>query len=112
MPNLDFKEKRSYRRHSVEAPITFTMDHNDDKPCNGTSQNLSANGIYITTDHAPKLDTEIRIVLNANGQHTPPIIIEGRVVRCKFDKKDPNLFHVSIEFAKIHEASIQIMTTI
>jgi len=111
MSNIDFKEKRSHSRHSIDTPITFTMDDNDDLPCSGTSQNLSANGIYITTDHAPKLDTEIRIVLNSIGHHTPPMIIEGRVVRCKFDKKDPDLFHVSIEFAEIHEACVQIITS-
>jgi len=111
MSNNDFKEKRNYSRHSLDSPVTFTMAHNDDIPCNGTSQNLSASGIYITTDHAPKLDTEIRILLNTSGKHTPPIMIEGRVVRCKFDKKDPDLFHVSIEFAEIHEACVQIMTS-
>jgi len=110
MSKNDFKEKREQARHSVDSPITYTMDRNDDNPCNGTSQNLSASGIYITTDHAPKLDTEIRIVLNASGKQTPPMIIEGRVVRCKFDKKDPDLFHVSIEFAEIHEACVQIIT--
>ena len=111
MSNTDFKEKRNRGRHSLETPITFTMDDNDDLPCNGTSQNLSASGIYITTDHAPKLDTEIRIVLSSSNQHNPPMIIEGRVVRCKFDKKDPDLFHVSIEFAEIHDACVQILTT-
>jgi len=109
MSTDDFIERRGRRRYSTEIPIIYTMDDNDDKPCNGLSQNLSANGIYITTDHAPKLDTEIRIVLNASGQHAQPMIIEGRVVRCKFDKKDPTLFHVSIEFAEIHEACVQII---
>jgi len=112
MSNTDFKEKRNHHRHTVETPVTFTMDHDDDRPCNGTSQNLSASGIYITTDHAPKLDTEIRILLNTSNQHTPPMIIEGRVVRCKFDKKDPDLFHVSIEFAEIHEACVQIFSRV
>lgn len=111
MDNNNYTEKRSHARALIKTPVFYTMDHNDDEPCCGTSQNLSASGIYITTDHAPKLDTDVRIVLSSNDKHSPPMVIEGKVVRCKFDKKDPDLFHVSIKFAETHEACVHIMTS-
>jgi len=111
MGNTNYTEKRSHARTPIKAPVIYTMDHNDDEPCSGTSQNLSSSGIYITTAHAPKLNTDIRIVLSSNDKHSAPMVIEGKVVRCKFDKKNPDLFHVSIEFSEIHEACVQIITS-
>jgi phosphomannomutase len=64
----------------------------------GISQNQCARGIYLTTSHAPRLGNHIKIVFNDNDVSC--IIAEVKVVRCKFDRKEPKLFHVSVELSE------------
>jgi len=90
----DFQEKRRFPRITIEKELTFTINDCDDVLYVGTTQNLCTCGVYLTTDCSQKLGTKIKIMLNA---HEHPLIAEGNVVRCKFDKKDTELFHVSIE---------------
>lgn len=109
MPHYNDKERRRFSRVALETQISFSItDTDSDISYSGTTQNISAGGIYLTTDHAPKLGNHIKIVLNENvGTH---LITEGTVVRCKFDKKDPDLFHVSVEFSEIQEYLVQSIT--
>ena len=109
MSENDFEEKRRCIRIPIETVITFLI--NDDATSyQGTSQNLCTNGIYITTGYAAKLDDHIKITLNTNEENIQPLIAEGKVVRCKFDKKNADLFHMSVEFSETHENWIQVFT--
>jgi hypothetical protein len=98
MPKNDYEEKRRYTRIAIETQISFTIDDHDEVSYYGISQNLCACGIYLTTNHAPRLGNHLKIVFNNNDGAS--VIAEGKVVRCKFDKKDPNLFHVSVELSE------------
>tara|TARA_R110002049_G_scaffold273930_2_gene451858 strand:- start:459 stop:818 length:360 start_codon:yes stop_codon:yes gene_type:complete len=98
MPKNNFKEKRQFTRTTIETQISFTINEHDEVSYYGTSQNLCASGVYLTTNHSPKLGNHIKITfIKNNGVN---LITEGKVVRCKFDKKDPNLFHVSVELSE------------
>jgi len=99
------KERRNFERFTIKESVTFfTINHHNKTPHFGNSQNLSASGIYLITDHALKLGDEIIIVLDQRDTHTDILAAEGKVVRCKFDKKNIDLFHVSIEFSEPHES--------
>ncbi|MDO7597374.1 MAG: PilZ domain-containing protein [Pseudomonadota bacterium] len=98
MPKNDYEEKRQFTRVAIETQISFTIDEHDEVSYYGISQNHCARGIYLTTSHAPRLGNHIKIMFNDNGGSC--VLAEGKVVRCKFDKKDPNLFHVSVELSE------------
>ncbi|MFT7414163.1 MAG: c-di-GMP-binding flagellar brake protein YcgR [Methylophagaceae bacterium] len=98
MTKNNYPEKRQFTRITIETQVSFATNDNGEDSYNGTSQNLSAGGIYLTTDHSLKLANHIKIVFNENDSSN--LVAEGHIVRCKFDKKDPNLFHVSVEFSE------------
>ncbi len=108
MPKNDYEEKRQFTRVAIETQISFTIDQHDEVSYYGISQNLCDRGIYITTNHAPRLGNHIKIVFNENDGAS--LIAEGKVVRCKFDKKDPNLFHVSVELSETLPCLEQVIT--
>ena len=108
MPKNDYEEKRQFPRIAIETQISFTIDDQDQVSYHGISQNICAYGIYLTTDHAPKLGNHIKIIFNKN--HGANLIVKGKVVRCKFDKKDPNLFHVSVELSEMLPHLQQVIT--
>ena len=110
MSENHFQEKRHCIRIPIETLITFIINGNNDHSYQGTSQNLCTNGIYITTDYAAKLDDQIEITLITTEENLAPLIAEGKVVRCKFDKKNADLFHISVEFSETHENWIQTFT--
>ncbi|NOQ82073.1 MAG: hypothetical protein GQ548_06085 [Methylophaga sp.] len=110
MSENKFQEKRQFERFSVETPVSFTTNRNDTISYSGTSQNLCARGLYITTHYAAKLGEQIKLILSTGDTYEHSFTIEGKVVRCKFDKKEADLFHVSIEFSDTHETELQIVT--
>ncbi len=112
MSENNFEERRRCIRIPIETLITFTIEGHDNITHQGTSQNLCANGIYITTRYAAKLDEHIKLILNTYEENLQPLIAEGKVVRCKFDKKNTDLFHVSVEFSETHENWIQVFTDV
>lgn len=108
MPKNDYQEKRQFPRIAIETQISFTIDDQDQVFYYGISQNICAYGIYLTTNHAPRLGNHIKIVFDDNDGAS--LIAVGKVVRCKFDKKDPNLFHVSVELSETLPCLEQVIT--
>jgi|GEM_PF-522573 len=108
MPKHDYQEKRRFTRIAIQAQISFTINDHDELSYKGIIQNLCACRVYIITNHPPKLGNHIKIILNENDGSS--LIAEGNVVRCKFDKKDPNLFHVSAEFSETDQYLEQTIT--
>ncbi|PHS68192.1 MAG: hypothetical protein COB23_09450 [Methylophaga sp.] len=98
MSEQNYDEKRDFVRMSIETRVSYTIEGSGDNTHHGSSQNLSAKGLYMTTDFAPILGDIIDIVMNPSGDRLPPFVAEGKVVRCKPDKNDSTLFHVSIQF--------------
>lgn len=111
MSEVNYEEKRSYIRRSIETPVTFTINDDNNVSHHGTSQNLSVKGLYMTTDFGPKLDDKIKVILEPIADHLLPLVAAGKVVRCKFDKKDADLYHVCVEFSETHDSWQQILTT-
>jgi c-di-GMP-binding flagellar brake protein YcgR len=110
MPQHDYQEKRRSKRITIKTRVSFSVydDDYDDTTYFGITQNLCAYGIYITTDHALKLGNNLKIVLSESLGSL--FVAEGTVVRCRFDKKDPNLFHVSVQFSDIQQRWVQAIT--
>ena len=111
MTKVNYDEKRAFVRRSIETQVTFTINDNNDLSHHGVSQNLSVKGLYMTTDFGPKLGDNIKVVLEPIAAHLLPLVAAGKVVRCKFDKKDADLFHVSVEFSETHESWQKISAT-
>ena len=105
-----FIERRQCIRIPIDTEITFTINGDTRYIYRGTSQNLCTNGIYLTTDYAAKLDDRIELTLVSHEKELPPLIAKGKVIRCKFDKKRAELFHISVEFDETHENWIQTFT--
>lgn len=111
MSEVDYQEKRSFIRRSIETPVTYTVNDNDEISHLGTSQNLSVKGLYMTTDFSPKLGDKVKVILEPISTHLLPLVAAGKVVRCKFDKKNANLYHVCVEFSETHDSWQQTPTT-
>lgn len=95
-----YEEKRGFVRVRIDTLFTFTIRGKDDKAYHGTSQNLSATGLYMTTDEAVELGSEVALVMNPGNEKLPPFVAEGAVVRCIAYDTDSNLYHVSISLSE------------
>ncbi|MFT7234616.1 MAG: hypothetical protein ACI9QV_000179 [Methylophagaceae bacterium] len=95
-------EKRSFVRMHVDTLVTFNIKGKTDGTYHGTSQNLSATGLYLITEDAVKLGDEVELIMNSSNQKLPPFVAEGTVMRCNVDEQNSSLFHVSISLTKTH----------
>jgi hypothetical protein len=95
-----YEEKRGFVRMRIDTLVTFTIKGKDDKAYHGTSQNLSATGLYMTTEDAIELGAEVELVMNSGNEKLPPFVAEGSVVRCIADEIDSNLYHVSVSLSE------------
>jgi hypothetical protein len=100
MSNHDYDEQRNFFRMSVETPITYKIKNSDDCSHHGISGDLSATGLYMSTDFELKEGDEIELVINPSGERLPPFVAEGRVLRTTIAENDINKFHVSIALTK------------
>jgi hypothetical protein len=100
MSNHDYDEQRNFFRMSIETLITYKIKNSDGRSHHGISGDLSATGLYMSTDSALKEGDEIELVMNPSGDRLPPFVAEGRVLRTTIAEDDVNKFHVSIELTK------------
>lgn len=100
MSNHDYDEQRNFARMSIETPITYKIINSDGRTHHGISGNLSASGLYMTTDFALKVGDEIDLVMIPNDDRLPPFVAEGTVLRTTSAENDINKFHVSIQLTR------------
>ncbi|MDH5357761.1 MAG: PilZ domain-containing protein [Gammaproteobacteria bacterium] len=101
MAGQDYEEKRDFVRMRIETQVTYTIKGNSGITHHGDSQDLSATGLYMTTDYALSVGDIIDIIMNPSGERLPPFTAQGKVIRCVTDENDANLFHVSAELSQI-----------
>ncbi len=94
MTDYTYDEKRNFARMSIETQVTYTIKSSSDSPHHGTSTDLSATGLAMTTDYELAVDDEIEIIMNAASDRLPPFVADGRVLRV--ESNDNNTFDVSI----------------
>jgi c-di-GMP-binding flagellar brake protein YcgR len=94
MTDYTYDEKRNFARMSIETQVTYTVKNSKDSPYHGTSTDLSATGLAMTTDHELTVGDEIEIVMNASSERLPPFVADGSVLRV--ESNDDNTFDVSI----------------
>ena len=100
MAEHNYEEKRDFVRMRIETQVTYTVKGNSTVTHHGDSQDLSATGLYMTTDYALTVGNLIDIVMNPNGERLPPFATQGKVIRSITDENDANLFHVSVELSQ------------
>lgn len=100
MSNHDYDEQRNFVRMSIETQITYKIKNSDGRSHHGISGDLSASGLYMSTDVALKEGQEIELVMNPSGDRLPPFVAEGTVIRTTVDDKNANKFHVSVVLTK------------
>lgn len=100
MSNHDYDEQRNFVRMSIETQITYKIKNADGRSHHGVSGDLSATGLYMSTNMALKEGEEIELVMNPNGDRLPPFVAEGKVLRTTVDDKNADMFHISIELTK------------
>ena len=81
MTDYTYDEKRDFARMSIETQVTYTVKNSDSTPHHGTSTDLSATGLAMTTDHKLAVGDKIEIVMNSADDRLPPFVAEGTVLR-------------------------------
>ena len=99
MTDKNYEEKRSFVRMRLDTIVTFTIKGKGDQAYHGSSQDLSATGLYMTTEEPLEVGDEVELIMNANSQQLPPFVAEGKVVRCIADDTEAALFHISIKLS-------------
>jgi len=100
MSNHDYDEQRNFFRMSIKTQITYKVKNSDGRSHLGISGDLSATGLYMSTDFALKEGDEIELVMNPSGDRLPPFVAEGTVLRTTIAENNINKFDVSIELTK------------
>ncbi len=100
MHTVNSNERRGAVRIDAQIDVRFTLNGNHDIAHQGTSQNLSTSGLYMTTNFGPRIGDDIALLMNLDGKRLQSSITKGIVVRSRFDKKDNKLFHVSVAFTE------------
>jgi Tfp pilus assembly protein PilZ len=95
-----YEEKRGFVRMQIDTLVTFTIKGKSEKTYHGISQNLSATGLYMTTEDAVNIDDEVEFIMNSSNQKLPPFVAAGKVIRCETDQTDSKLYHVSVSLSE------------
>jgi c-di-GMP-binding flagellar brake protein YcgR len=94
MTDYTYDEKRNFARMSIDTQVAYTVKNSSDTIYHGTSHDLSATGLAMTTDYELAVGDEIEIVMNAADERLPPFIADGNVLRVV--SNDNKTFDVSI----------------
>lgn len=94
MPDYTYEEQRDFARMSIETQVTYTVKNTDGQSYSGTSNDLSATGLAMTTGYKLAVGDKIDIVMNASGDRLPPFVAEGKVIRVETNNN--KAFNVSI----------------
>jgi c-di-GMP-binding flagellar brake protein YcgR len=100
MNNNHYDEQRNFARMSVHTQITYKIKDSDGRSHHGMCNDLSATGLYMSTDVALEEGQIIELVMAPSGDRLPPFVAEGKVLRTTIDEKNVSNFHVSIELTK------------
>lgn len=100
MPENLHDEKRQFVRMRIETLVHFTILGQSEPVYYGTSHDLSATGLYMTTEEKLAIDTEIEVIMNSEGKMLPPFVAHGTVRRCVADDDNPSLYHISVELTE------------
>ena len=101
MTEIDYQEKRGFIRMEIETQVTYTIKNSGGVSHHGYSQNLSATGLYMTTDYAVNMGDTIEIVMNPSGNRLLPFVAEGNIIRCEQDDDNEKIFHVSAKLEQV-----------
>ncbi len=94
MIDYTYDEKRYFARMSIDTQVTYTVKSSSNTTHHGTSHDLSATGLSMTTDYELTVGDEIEIVMNAADERLPPFVADGNVLRVV--SNDNKSFDVSI----------------
>jgi hypothetical protein len=100
MTSRDFEEKRSFVRMQVETQVSFTIKGEQEKTYHGVSQDLSATGLLMSSEHALETGDQIDIVMNSGNERFPPFVSDGTVTRVIADEKHPGRYLISVALSR------------
>lgn len=101
MSDHDYDEQRNFTRMSIETRVIYKIKNSDGNSHYGVSGNLSATGLYMTTDVALQEGDEIELVINPSDDRLLPLLAEGTVLRVTRAENDIDMFHISMRLTKI-----------
>ena len=81
---IDFEEKRSYIRMSIDCDISFKDIHSQEY-IRGRCKNLSASGLMFTADQEVPPGTMLDINITPELSVVPPLDATIEVVRVNYD---------------------------
>ncbi|MCW8928726.1 MAG: PilZ domain-containing protein [Gammaproteobacteria bacterium] len=82
---INYDEKRSFYRMSVDCHIEFSEEGSSDK-YKGDGKNLSATGVKFITDHKLTEGQEINVTVHPVIQTVTPLTAKAKVMRVVKDE--------------------------
>ncbi len=82
---INYDEKRSFYRMSVDCHVEFSRPGNSEK-FKGDGKNLSANGVNFITDEKLTEGEDLDVVVHPVIQTVTPLSAKAKVVRVVYDE--------------------------
>ena len=96
---INYDEKRSFYRMSVDCHIEFSEEGSSEK-FQGDGKNLSADGVKFITDHELTEGQELDVTVHPVIQTVKPLTAKAKVVRVVKDE-DSDKYIVGLSLEKV-----------
>ena len=94
---INYDEKRSFYRMSVDCSIEFSEEGSSEK-YKGDGKNLSATGVKFITDHELVEGQELNVIVHPVIQTVTPLTAKAKVMRVvKDEDNDKYIVGLSLE---------------
>lgn len=101
MFDTTYEEQRDFNRMKVATTIIFTIK-GETQSHEGLSQDLSANGLRMTTDVALSIGDELDLTIDSSHQQFPPLVAVGKVIRQQLiEERSGYSYDVSLVLSQI-----------
>ncbi len=96
---INYDEKRSFYRMSVDCHIEFTEEGSSEKH-QGDGKNLSATGVKFITEHKLTEGQAIDVIVHPVIQTVTPLTAKAKVIRVDKDE-DNNKYIVGLSLEQV-----------
>ncbi len=96
---INYDEKRSFYRMSVDCRIEFSEQGSSEK-FQGEGKNLSATGVKFLTDHKLTEGQELNVIVHPVIQTVTPLSAKAKVIRVEKDE-DNNKYIVGLSLEQV-----------
>lgn len=92
----DYEEKRDYNRMPVKTEVQFTLN-DEDTLYIGSSHDLSATGILMSSVCEAKAGDNIEVMIQTNDERFAPLMAKGTIIRADPDPDNEEQLIISAQ---------------